>query len=69
MSHFVVIPLDIKNFRNHLVRPFYFLDRKIEAQRGGITCLKTLSKVSAFTDSFLKSLPEDVFIYFREREE
>lgn len=48
----MVIPLDIRNFRNQLVRPFYFLDRKTEAQRGEITCLKTLSKVSVFTDSF-----------------
>lgn len=60
----MVIPLDIRNFRNHLIRRFYFLDRKIEAHRGGITCLKTLSKVSAFTDSFLKSLSEDVVYLF-----
>lgn len=67
---FIVSPLDIRNFRNHLVKRFYFLDRKTEAQRGEITCLKTLSKVSAFTDSFLKSLPEErMCLSILEREE
>lgn len=42
----------VRNFRNHLVRLFYFPDRKTEAQRGEITCLRTLSNRSAFSASF-----------------